>query len=93
MKQKKEIISFLKDESNNRKELVRQFTSQVVTPKTNNVGNKQTKQTYNIKISKYITHMVNPTMINTMLMNPIGNQNGNPMANALYNRNLMQRYR
>jgi len=95
---KKEIISFLKDESDKRNKLVEQFTNQVVTPRTNNIGNKKTKQTSNTKVSKQITPMVNPVMINPMLMNPMlmnpmGNQNGNPMANALYNRNLMQRYR
>lgn len=90
---KKEIVSFLKDESDKRNKLVQQFTNQVVTPRTTNVGIKQTKQTSNKKVSKQITPMVNPVMMNPMLMNPIGNQMGNPMANALYNRNLMQRYR
>ena len=85
---KKEIISFLKDESDKINKLVQQFTNQVVTPRTNNVGNKQTS---NIKISKQITPMVNHVMMNPMLMNPMGNQNGNPMANALYNRNFMMK--
>ena len=90
---KKEIVSFLRDESEKRNKLVQQFTNQVVTPRTNNVENRQTKQTSNIKISKQITHMVNPVMMNPMLMNSMGNKNGNLMANALYNRNLIQRYR
>ena len=85
---KKEIVSFLKYESDKRNKLVQQFTNQVVTPKTNNIGLKQIKQTPNIKASKQITHMINP-----ILMNPMGKQNGNQMVNALYNRNLMQRYR
>ena len=88
---KKEIVSFLKDESDKRNKLVQQFTNQVVMPRTNNVGNKQTKQTSNIKISKHITSMVNPVMMNPMLMNHMRNQNGNLMTNALYNRNFMMK--
>ena len=88
---KKEIVSFLKDESDKRNKLVQQFTNQIVTPRTNNLGNKQTKQTSNIKISKHITSMVNPVMMNPMLMNHMRNQNGNLMTNALYNRNFMMK--
>jgi len=87
---KKEIVSFLNDETDKQKEFVQQFTSHFVISKSNNTGNTQS---VNTKVSKKIPQMTNPAMLNPMLLNHMGNQNGNPMANALYNRNLMQRYR
>ena len=77
---KKEIVSFISDESIKRNNLMEQFVNPVVTilPPTNIIHSKQTTTE---KISKLITPTVNTTTTNTM-MNPMMI---NPMMRAMYN--------
>ena len=81
---KKEIVSFISDESIKRNNLMEQFVNPVVTilPPTNIIHSKQTTTE---KISKLITPTVNTTTTNTM-MNPMMNPMMiNPMMRAMYN--------
>ena len=81
---KKEIVSFISDESIKRNNLMEQFVNPVVTilPPTNIIHSKQTTTE---KISKLITPTVNTTTTNTM-MNPMMNPTMiNPMMRAMYN--------
>ena len=81
---KKEIVSFINDESIKRNNLMEQFVNPVVTilPPTNIIHSKQTTTE---KISKLITPTVNTTTTNTM-MNPMMNPMMiNPMMRAMYN--------
>lgn len=87
---KKEIISFLKDESDKRNKLLHQFTNHSESPKTNNIG---IIRSTNIKIGKREDSMINSGIINPILINVDNNHNRNTMNNALYNRNFMKRYR
>jgi hypothetical protein len=78
---KKEIISFINDESIKRNNLMEQFINPVVTvlPPTNIIHSKQTTTG---KISKLITSTVNTTMTNPIMMDPMMM---NPMRRAMYN--------
>jgi len=78
---KKEIVSFINDESIKRNNLMEQFINPVVTvlPPTNIIHSKQTTAG---KISKLITSTVNTTMTNPIMMDPMMM---NPMMRAMYN--------
>ena len=81
---KKEIVSFISDESIKRNNLMEQFVNPVVNilPPTNIIHSKQTTTE---KISKLITPTVNTITTNTM-MNPMMNPMMiNPMMRAMYN--------
>jgi hypothetical protein len=78
---KKEIVSFINDESIKRNNLMEQFINPVVTilPPTDIIHSKQ--KTTTEKISKLITSTVNTTTMNPM-MDPMMM---NPMRRAMYN--------
>ena len=80
---KKEIVSFISDESIKRNNLMEQFINPVVTvlPPTNIIHSKQTTTE---KISKLITPTVNTTM---MMMDPMmmNHTMMNPRMRAMYN--------
>ena len=80
---KKEIMSFINDESIKRNNLMEQFINPVVTvlPPTNIIHSKQTTTE---KISKLITPTVNTTM---MMMDPMmmNHTMMNPRMRAMYN--------
>jgi hypothetical protein len=78
---KKEIVSFINDESIKRNNLMEKFINPVVTilPPTNIIHSKQTTTG---KISKLITSTVNTTMTNPIMMDPMMM---NPMRRAMYN--------
>jgi hypothetical protein len=78
---KKEIVSFINDESIKRNNLMEQFINPVVTilPPTDII---HLKQTTTGKISKLITSTVNTTTMNPMMMDPMMM---NPMRRAMYN--------
>jgi len=78
---KKEIVSFINDESTKRNNLMEKFINPVVTilPPTDIIHSKQMTTG---KISKLITSNVNTTMTNPMMMNPTMM---NPTMRAMYN--------
>jgi len=78
---KKEIVSFINDESIKRNNLMEKFINPVVTilPPTDIIHSKQMTTG---KISKLITSNVNTTMTNPIMMDPMMM---NPMIRAMYN--------
>jgi len=78
---KKEIVSFINDESIKRNNLMEKFINPVVTilPPTDIIHSKQMTTG---KISKLITSNVNTTMTNPIMMDPMMM---NPIMRAMYN--------